>query len=93
MKGRESGMPDESDWETFFNPACRLVRLDCAGACGDVVEFGCGYGTFTLPAAGLVSGRVIALDIEPRMVAITEGLSVLERSTSLTATAGHGYGL
>ena len=71
MKGRESGMPDESYWDTFFNPACMVAKLDCAGLCGDVVEFGCGYGTFTLPAAGLVEGRVIALDIEPDMVAAT----------------------
>jgi SAM-dependent methyltransferase len=36
-----------------------------------VVEFGCGYGTFTLPAARRVTGRVYALDIEPDLVAAT----------------------
>jgi SAM-dependent methyltransferase len=36
-----------------------------------VVEFGCGYGTFTLPAARLVTGRVYALDIDPDMVTAT----------------------
>ena len=71
MKGRESGMPDDSYWETFFNPRCILERMDCVGPCGDMVEFGCGYGTFTVPAAQLVTGRVIALDIEPAMVAET----------------------
>ncbi len=71
MKGRESGMPDDSYWETFFNPRCILERMGCVGPCGDVVEFGCGYGTFTLPAAQSVAGRVIALDIEPDMVATT----------------------
>lgn len=71
MKGRESGMPEESYWESFFNPRCILERLDCAESGGDVVEFGCGYGTFTVPAAELVSGNVIALDIEPEMVAET----------------------
>ena len=71
MKGRESGMPDDSSWETFFNPRCILDRMDCAGSCGDVVEFGCGYGTFTVPAAELVAGRVFALDIESDMVAAT----------------------
>lgn len=69
-KGRESGMPDAAYWETFFNPDCMVSRLDCAGA-HDVVEFGCGYGTFTVPAAKTVSGRVIALDIDPAMVAST----------------------
>ena len=49
-----------------------LERLDCAGPRGDVVEFGCGYGLFTVAAAELVRGTVFALDIEPAMVAATE---------------------
>ena len=48
-----------------------VERLGCTGPCGDVVEFGCGYGTFTLPAARAVSGRVFALDIDPGLVATT----------------------
>ena len=72
MKGRESGMPDDSHWESFFNTRCILERLDCVGDCGDVVEFGCGYGTFTIPAGQMVKGRVLALDIEPDMVAETK---------------------
>lgn len=48
-----------------------VTRIDCTGPCGDVVEFGCGYGTFTLPAARAVRGRVVALDIDPEMVAVT----------------------
>jgi ubiquinone/menaquinone biosynthesis C-methylase UbiE len=69
-KGRESGMPEEAYWQTFFNPECIVAKLDCGGA-GDVVEFGCGYGLFTVPAAKAVSGTVYALDIEPPMVAAT----------------------
>ncbi len=69
-KVRESGMPEDSYWETFFNPACMLDELDCTGP-GDVVEFGCGYGTFTLPAARLIDGKLLALDIEPAMVTAT----------------------
>ena len=45
--------------------------MGCAGQCGDVVEFGCGYGTFTVPAASLVDGRVFALDIESDMISET----------------------
>jgi ubiquinone/menaquinone biosynthesis C-methylase UbiE len=48
-----------------------VQKLGCTGPCGDVVEFGCGYGTFTIPTARSVTGRVIALDIEPEMVAAT----------------------
>lgn len=71
MKARESGMPDGSQWESFFNPRCIVERLDCRGLSGDIVEFGCGYGTFTIPAAQLNTGRLIALDIEPAMVTET----------------------
>ena len=69
MKGRESGMPDEEYWGSFFNPRCILEKLDCAVMPGDAVEFGCGYGTFTIATAGLITGRVFALDIEPTMIA------------------------
>jgi ubiquinone/menaquinone biosynthesis C-methylase UbiE len=48
-----------------------LARLGCAGPCGEVVEFGCGYGTFTIPAAQSVAGTVHALDIDPAMVKVT----------------------
>jgi ubiquinone/menaquinone biosynthesis C-methylase UbiE len=48
-----------------------VAKLDCTGPCGDIVEFGCGYGTFTIPAAQSISGRVFALDIEPEMVEAT----------------------
>lgn len=34
----------------------------------DVIEFGCGYGSFTVPTARRTVGRVITLDIEPEMV-------------------------
>ena len=97
MKGRESGMPDESCWGALFNPACVVAKLDCGGACGDVVEFGCGYGTFTLPAAGLVQGRVIALDIEPDMVAATRRKAAESGASNVVASVRdfvtHGSGL
>src|SRR4051812_45661222 len=72
MKGRESGMPDETSWSSFFNPPCIVERLDCANSSQGLVEFGCGYGLFTLPVARIVQGQVFALDIEPEMVAATE---------------------
>jgi len=68
MKVRDSGMPEEAWWSTFFDPEGILRAFGLGGEAGDVVEFGCGYGTFTLPAARLVSGTVHALDIEPALV-------------------------
>lgn len=72
MKGRESGMPEETLWDTFFDPPVILARLGMDAQTGDVAEFGCGYGTFTVPAARLVRGVVHAFDIEPDMISATE---------------------
>jgi ubiquinone/menaquinone biosynthesis C-methylase UbiE len=70
MKGRESGMPEEAYWATFFDPEVALDQLLILGdSPGHIVEFGCGFGTFTLPAARRTTGIVTALDIEPEMVA------------------------
>src|SRR3990167_3810034 len=69
MKGRESGMPEEAYWQSFFDADGVLETLFSAGTmAGDLVEFGCGYGTFTLPAARRTHGMVTALDIEPQLV-------------------------
>lgn len=69
MKGRESGMPDEAYWASFFQPEGILDRmLVTQGGCYNLVEFGCGYGTFSLPAARRTRGLVTALDIEPVMI-------------------------
>ena len=72
MKTRESGMPDESVWSGFFKPEEVLQKLGLQPDCGDVVDFGCGYGTFAIPAARMVRGTVHALDIELEMVAATK---------------------
>lgn len=69
MKGRESGMPDEDYWASFFDADVVIDRLwDSAGVPGNVIEFGCGYGTFTVPTARRTTGLVTALDIELEMV-------------------------
>jgi SAM-dependent methyltransferase len=69
MKVRDSGMPDEEMWSEFFNPKKILRTFVLDRGVHDLVEFGCGYGTFTLAAAELATGTVHALDIEPEMVA------------------------
>ncbi len=71
MKTRESGMPEEATWAGFFDPPTVLRTLQLGGSCRDVVDFGCGYGTFTIAAARIVAGVVHALDIEPEMIAAT----------------------
>jgi ubiquinone/menaquinone biosynthesis C-methylase UbiE len=57
-------------WAQFFDARGILAALDL-GTTADVVDFGCGYGTFTVAAARLTSGTVYALDIDSEMVAAT----------------------
>jgi SAM-dependent methyltransferase len=63
-------MPEAKMWHGFFDPAHILDRLDCDHP-GSVVEFGCGYGLFTIEAASRSSGTVYAMDIQPEMIAAT----------------------
>lgn len=71
MKVRDSGMPERKTWEKFFNPENILVMLGLNKQIRDVAEFGCGYGTFTIPAAKIISGQVHAFDIDPDMIQTT----------------------
>jgi ubiquinone/menaquinone biosynthesis C-methylase UbiE len=48
-----------------------LSKLGCDNQCGDIVEFGCGYGLFTEAAARVVNGCVYAFDIEQEMIDAT----------------------
>jgi SAM-dependent methyltransferase len=75
MKTQESGMPPREMWESFFDVETTLRKLGLSEACDCVVDIGCGYGTFSLPAAKIIRGTVYALDIEHDMVAITTAKS------------------
>lgn len=68
MKYRESGMPDEQMWDSFFNPTQILSRLDINRNVNTLIDIGCGYGTFLIPVAKLVKGKVIGIDIENEMI-------------------------
>ncbi|MEX0611626.1 MAG: class I SAM-dependent methyltransferase [Pirellulales bacterium] len=70
MKIRDSGMPDESYWESLFDVPLILSRFDI-GRFHDVAELGCGYGTFTRPIAKAISGTLYTFDVEPEMIART----------------------
>ena len=68
MKARESGMPEEEWWRSFFDPEFILTELELDQTSQRVVDMGCGYGTFSIPAARRIKGVVHAIDIEPDMV-------------------------
>jgi SAM-dependent methyltransferase len=64
-------MPAAAQWESYFQADGILEALGCVRLSGDVAEFGCGYGTFTIAAVRRVSGIVYATDIDPLMVGAT----------------------
>jgi ubiquinone/menaquinone biosynthesis C-methylase UbiE len=70
MKVRDSGMPSERMWSDFFNVDLILSELQINSKVNDLVEIGCGYGTFTIPAAKQISGKLYAFDIEEEMLGI-----------------------
>ncbi len=78
MKVRESGMPEEAYWETLFDVGLILDRLDVDAGLKDVVEFGCGYGTFTIPVARRISGVLTTFDIDESMVERTRQRAAAE---------------
>lgn len=65
-------MPQENQWREFFNPQSILRQLGVDKSVNAVVDFGCGYGTFSIPAAQAISGVLYALDVEPEMVEIVK---------------------
>jgi SAM-dependent methyltransferase len=72
LKIRESGMPKEEEWTKFFDPDQALRLLGLNHAVVNVADFGCGYGTFTIPAARIIAGKIYAFDIEPEMIKAVE---------------------
>jgi SAM-dependent methyltransferase len=72
MKIRDSGMPSSQTWESFFEPSLVLRRLAFSSSTEDVADLGCGYGTFSIPAAQRTSGIVHAFDIDREMIEATD---------------------
>ena len=72
MKVRQSGMPDEKMWNDFFDIDLILSELQINSKVNDIVEVGCGYGTFTIPTAKQIKGRLFAFDIEKEMIDILQ---------------------
>lgn len=65
---QESGLPEEKLWKTFFKPEDILRKMGLNKKVKDVADFGSGYGTFTIPAAKIVSGTIYAIDLENTLV-------------------------
>ncbi|KZX11180.1 class I SAM-dependent methyltransferase [Methanobrevibacter filiformis] len=70
MRVRESGMPEQLYWESLFDIDLIMEKMDISKDIDLLVEFGSGYGTFTIPSAGRINGKIIALDIDLEMLKI-----------------------
>jgi ubiquinone/menaquinone biosynthesis C-methylase UbiE len=96
MKVRDSGMPDENLWNDFFDIDLILSELQINSQIIDLVEIGSGYGTFTIPTAKKIKGKLYSFDIEKEMLEIvnqklaTEHIDnvILELRDILTQTTG-----
>lgn len=73
VKFRESGMPNEEMWDTFFDPESVLLNLGVDKDCDLLVDVGCGYGTFLLPTAGYTK------DENGELVIVPEEAEVIRR--------------
>ena len=69
---RDSDLPEEQEWNTYFDPPKILMSLGLNEHMRDVVDVGCGYGTFTIPAAAIIRGKIYAIDIDPAMIQSVE---------------------
>ncbi|XDD50563.1 class I SAM-dependent methyltransferase [Leptospira sp. WS92.C1] len=92
-------MPEVEYWDSLFNVSLILERMELLQDIGTIVEFGSGYGTFTLPLARNRKNRIIAFEIETDLVqnlrekAKQEGLDqiistekdIIGQGTSLTS--------
>lgn len=61
-------MPAEDMWASFFDVKLILSELQITSDVDELVEIGCGYGTFTIPAAKQIKGKLYAFDIEDGMI-------------------------
>jgi len=83
VKIYDSDMPEENIWDSFFNQPTILSKLQLTPVCKDAVEFGCGYGTFTIPAARIINGNMLAIDIEQEMLDSTQAAALQSRLTNI----------
>ncbi|MBF0478944.1 MAG: class I SAM-dependent methyltransferase [Candidatus Omnitrophica bacterium] len=96
MDVHERGMLDQDTWENFFDVKKIFAMLKLNNRVHDVVELGCGYGTFTIPAAEIISGKIVAVDNDPEMIRLTseriqqhrlENVEVIQRDFIATGSS------
>lgn len=80
-------MPEVSYWESLFDIPRILDTMRLNKGAGCVVEFGCGYGSFTIPLARRLQGAgdsLLSFDIDPAMVQRAQDRVVREKLLRVT---------
>ena len=83
MKVRDSGMPPETLWSSFFNVETILDIMQVNNTVNNLMEIGCGYGTFTINASKRIKGQLFAFDIEQEMIDYTKNKAEQEGLTNI----------
>ncbi len=83
MKVRDSGMPERTYWESLFDIPLILQRMEIQANIDRLVEFGCGYGTFTIPVAKKIKGKMFAFDLDSAMIELVEKRKTLDHLQNL----------
>jgi ubiquinone/menaquinone biosynthesis C-methylase UbiE len=87
MKVEDSGMPEEAYWNSLFDIEGIIEWLALSKKPTNIIEIGCGYGTFTVPLAKELKGHVSAFDIESSMI------EVAHRNTRRAGLSNIAFGL
>lgn len=76
-------MPSEEMWATFFDVEIILDKMQVNKTINNLMEVGCGYGTFTIGAAKRISGKLFTFDIEQGMIDYTRKKAEKENVTNI----------
>jgi SAM-dependent methyltransferase len=80
------GIISQTEPETLFNVPLILNRLGVDTGLRDVVELGCGFGTFTIPVARRIAGVLTTVDIDATMVERTRQRASAARIHNVVCT-------
>jgi SAM-dependent methyltransferase len=85
-----TAMPDSDWWNTLWPDPAKVLAALGADLGMDVVDLCCGDGLFTAPLARM-AGRVVAIDIDPRMLDIARAKVAATGANNCTLIEGDAY--
>lgn len=85
-------MPDPDWWNALWSRPDRVLEKLSLDKTAEVVDLCCGDGLFTIPLARMVR-HVVAIDLDPDMLAAARNRAVAEGIINCTFTVGDAYDL